>query len=50
MPIEFSENIRALDQEAFGAITYDVMEQAINIFLSFIFLSSKSEPSKLHTT
>jgi len=31
MPIEFSENIRALDQEAFGAIAYEVMEQAFQV-------------------
>jgi GxxExxY protein len=31
MPIEFSKNFRALDQEKFGAIAYDVMEQAFQV-------------------
>lgn len=31
MPIELSENIRALDQKEFGAIAYDVMEQAFQV-------------------
>jgi len=31
MPIELSENIRALDQKAFGAIAFEVMEQAFHV-------------------
>jgi GxxExxY protein len=31
MPIEFTENIRVLDQETFGRIAYDLMEQAFQV-------------------
>jgi GxxExxY protein len=31
MPIEFTENIRVLNQETFGRIAYDVMEQAFQV-------------------
>ena len=31
MPIEFSENIRSLDQEEFGAIAYEAMELAFQV-------------------